>query len=95
MVLSKEDFINAIKEKIGDDTSDESIAFLENMTDTVSDYESRLSDKTDWKQKFEENDKQWRQKYMERFSAPVKQERETIIEPDDETLDFNSLFKED
>lgn len=95
MILSKEAFLSAIKEKIGDDTSDESIAFLENMTDTVSDYESRLSDTTDWKQKYEENDKQWRQKYMDRFNTPIKQESEPIIEPEGETLDFNNLFKEE
>lgn len=68
-ILNKESFLNRIKEKIGDDTSDEAIAFMEDMTDTFNDLESKSTkaDKEDWKAKFEENDKMWREKYKSRF----------------------------
>lgn len=68
-ILTKEDFIKRVNEKIGDDTSDEAIAFLEDMTDTINDLSEKTSDSTDWKKKYEDNDKAWREKYRERFNG--------------------------
>ena len=68
-ILTKEDFIKRVNEKIGDDTSDEAIAFLEDMTDTINDLSEKTSDSTDWKKKYEDNDKAWREKYRERFNS--------------------------
>lgn len=68
MILSKDDFMKAVKERIGDDNSDEAIAFLENMSDTYNDMETKSqNDGEDWKTKFEENDRTWRDKYTKRF----------------------------
>lgn len=69
-VLTKEEFMKRINERIGEDNSDEAIAFMEDMTDTYDDMSNKLSDTTDWKQKYEENDTAWRNKYRERFSSP-------------------------
>lgn len=75
MILSSEDLLTAIKETIGDKTDDASIKLLEDVTDTVADYEQKISgggqqDAEDWKTKYEENDKMWRQKYRDRFFSP-------------------------
>ena len=35
-VLNREDYFKAVNERVGNDTSDEALAFLENMTDTYS-----------------------------------------------------------
>ena len=35
-VLNKEDFLTRIHERIGADTTDEAIAFMEDMTDTYN-----------------------------------------------------------
>lgn len=67
MVKTKEEILKAIKDRIGEDTSDEAIAFLEDITDTLNDYENKTKDETDWKAKYEENDKEWRNKYRDRF----------------------------
>jgi len=69
MIKTKEEIISAVKERIGEDTSDESLALLEDVTDTLSDFESKASDSTDWKTKYEENDASWRQKYRDRFMS--------------------------
>ena len=77
MVKTKEDILKAIKDRIGEDTSDEAIAFLEDITDTLNDYENKTKDNTDWKAKYEENDKTWRSKYRDRFfNGDVKDEIE-------------------
>lgn len=96
-VLKKEDLLNAIKEIVGDDTSDKTITFIENVTDTIEDFESRTNDSENWKTKYEENDKAWREKYKERFfgnKEDIEEEFEEKEEDEDETVKtFEDLFK--
>lgn len=66
-IKTKEELLNAIQTRFGDDASDEAIAFIEDIDDTISDYESKISDTTDWKSKYETNDAEWRKKYRDRF----------------------------
>ena len=69
MVLTKEEFLTKIKDRIGENPTDEDISFVEDMTDTID----SLSQGDDWKKKFEENDAMWRKKYTERFFTPDKE----------------------
>lgn len=101
MVLSKEDFMSAIMARVGDDNSDESLAFIENMNDTYADMESKAKgDGTDWKQKYEENDKQWREKYKSRFNSPGTTPEDALDSQIEDVLDdgkdktFEDLFTE-
>ena len=52
-----------LKALIGDRTDDEALTFIEDVSDTV---EANKSEE-DWKTKYEENDKMWREKYRDRF----------------------------
>lgn len=63
MVKTKDELMASIKSKFGDDTSDETIALLEDISDTLD----TTKDGSDWKKKFEDNDKMWREKYTSRF----------------------------
>lgn len=92
-IRTKEELFNLLKDRVGEDTSDESLAFLEDVQDTVNDLESRVGS-TDWKQKYEDNDKMWRDKYKQRFfsSEPIKKEEEEEEKP--KKLTFEDLFKE-
>lgn len=100
-VLSREDYLARIQGKIGEDTSDEAMQFIEDMTDTFDDYASRVGDKENWKAKYEENDKMWREKYKARFfssnadtpNGVLNEQKEDIID-DAETKDFDDLFIE-
>ena len=69
MVLNKEDFMKRLQERIGEDTSDEAMSFIEDMTDTFNDMETRSSGNNDeqWQKKYDELDKTWREKYKARF----------------------------
>lgn len=67
-VLNRDDFFSAIQSIIKDDTSDDSISFVENMTDTYNSLVNSASgDGEDWKKKYEENDKMWKERYKHRF----------------------------
>ena len=67
-IKTREELLESIKARVGENTDDETIAFLEDITDTLSDYEEKIKgDGVDWKIKYEENDKMWRQKYTDRF----------------------------
>lgn len=67
-VRKREEIMESLRARIGDATDDETLAFLEDMTDTFNDYEERVKgDGVDWKGKYEENDRTWREKYRERF----------------------------
>lgn len=96
-VLSKEDFLSRIKERIGDDNSDEAIAFMEDMSDTYEDMANKVTDSTDWKKKYEENDKAWRDKYKERFTSSHNED-EDLSDNDNDTpppKTFDDLFKKE
>ena len=96
-VKTKDELLEIIKERIGDDTSDETISFIEDITDTLSDYEEKVtnSDTEDWKTKYEENDKMWREKYRERFfSKEVEKEDEDFSEDEVKSLSYDDLFEE-
>lgn len=67
MIKSKDDLMELIKSRLPEDMSDEDISFLEDITDTVNDFESRAKDNTDWKARYEENDNAWKKKYADRF----------------------------
>ena len=108
-ILDKESFMNKIKERIGDDTSDEALAFMEDMTDTFNDLESKSNSagKDDWKAKYDALDKQWREKYKQRFfegsDETSKDKGNNDDQPEDdrsdeekraEEIEFNDLFTE-
>ena len=67
-ILSREDYFNRLHERVGDDTSDEGISFLEDMTDTFNDLETRSTkDSEDWEKKYHDLDETWKKRYQHRF----------------------------
>ena len=69
MIVSKEEILDSINKIAGEDSSDEVIKLLEDVSDTFDDYASKTGE--DWKTKYEENDKAWREKYRARFMNEV------------------------
>ena len=102
MILTKEQLMDKIKTIVGDKSDDDTLSFIEDVSDTMDSY----ADKEDWKAKFEANDKAWREKYRDRFlNGPAADEKQQESEPedvDDESDDeenkprkFEDLFKEE
>lgn len=95
-IKSREDLLKSLNTLIGDNSTDENLAILEDITDTLKDYEEKTADQTDWKTKYEQNDADWRKKYKERFLSgeTIKDEQEEDVKKDSKSLTFDSLFKE-
>jgi hypothetical protein len=100
MIISREELIAGVREIFGENNTDEQIAFIENLNDTVSDFEERITSSGDWKTKYEENDASWRRRYTERFVNPsntpdkiIEEQKEDIID-DGAPKSFAELFKE-
>lgn len=94
-ILTKEQLMESIKNRVGEDTSDEALAFIENVNDTI---ENMSSDKnTDWKAKYEENDAAWRQKYKDRFfnSSNEVEDDDFEGEKKKKPMTYEALFKEE
>lgn len=100
-IKTKEELLESIKSRIGEDTSDEAIALIEDVSDTYADMETRITEAGDWKNRYEENDKAWREKYKERFfnAEELPKSGAESIDIDDtpdveqKTLSFEELFK--
>lgn len=93
-VRTKDEILGMIGSRFSDDTSDEVLALVEDISDTLNDYESKTADQTNWKNKYEENDAQWRQKYKDRFFQVTTDDDDS--QPDDEPprkYTFEDLFK--
>ena len=91
MKRTKEELLDIAKGILGDNDSDDALAFLEDISDTVTPPD------VDWEKKYNENDAAWRQKYRERFFSDVKPEEEEyekeISTPPKKTR-FEDLFEE-
>lgn len=91
-VRTIDEILESVKTRVGDSTEDADIEFIENISDTLNDLNSKASGQEDWKTKYEENDKAWREKYKERFFST---EGNKVIEMiDKEPKTFAELFKE-
>lgn len=91
--LSKDELIDKVKKYVGDRTDDETIEIIEDISDSI-----QSSDADEWKQKYEENDKMWRDKYISRFLEKKEDEVDTPTEHEEEEKEYNSfedLFEEE
>lgn len=90
-VKTVDEIMKKVRERIGEDDSDEAIEFIEDISDTFESF----SNAEDWKTKFEENDKKWREKYRDRFFTSKEEvEEDEIEEPEEkEKKKFEDLFE--
>ena len=67
MVKKTEEILELLKNKFADDTSDETLSLIEDVSDTLKEKDTLADSSEEWKKKYEDNDKQWREKYKSRF----------------------------
>lgn len=100
-VLNRDDFFNRINTIVGTDTSDDALAFIEDMTDTYNSLETTANgDGANWEQRYHELDECWKAKYKRRFftgngsTIPVVEnsEQDEVVTPESITID--DLFTE-
>ena len=100
-VKTVDEIMAKVRERIGEDDSDEAIEFIEDISDTFESF----SNGEDWKSKYEEadkqyqeleeNDKKWREKYRDRFFTSKEEvEEDEIEEPEEkEKKKLEDLFE--
>lgn len=91
--LSKDELIEKVRKYVGDRKDDDTIEIIEDISDSIDSSEAE-----DWKKKYEENDKMWRDKYISRFVEKKEDEPDTPTEHDEEEKEYNSfedLFEEE
>ena len=95
-VRTREEVMKAVRDRIGDDSSDDALSFIEDIQDTLNNYENNANnDNTNWKQRYEDNDKEWRKKYRDRFFSEGKDDENNEEDDTPRKYTFDSLFKED
>lgn len=87
MIVTTEQLLQQITDILGDRTDDESLSLLENASDTLNQY----TDAENWKQKYEDNDKEWRERYKKRFMGD--DDEPPIDDPDEVMLTYEQLFE--
>lgn len=90
--LSKDELIEKVKKYVGDRMDDETIEIIEDISDSID-----SSEADEWKKKYEENDKMWRDKYISRFVEKKEDELDppTEHEEEKEYKSFEDLFEEE
>lgn len=91
--LSKDELIEKVRKYVGDRNDDETIEIIEDISDSID-----SSEADEWKKKYEENDKMWRDKYISRFVEKKEDELDTPTEHEEEEKEYNSfedLFEEE
>ena len=91
--LSKDELIEKVRKYVGDRNDDETIEIIEDISDSID-----SSDADEWKKKYEENDRMWRDKYISRFVEKKEDEPDTPTEHEEEEKEYNSfedLFEEE
>lgn len=92
-ILSKEAFMAALQARVGEGSTDDDLKFLEDMTDTYNDLETRVGE--DWKAKHDALDASWRQRYRDRFYHGVEPDAQQQTPPlSRDTRPVNNTEKE-
>lgn len=102
-VITRDEMLQIIRGFIGETPDDNGLKVLEDFNDTLDDYYSRITESGNWKTKYEENDREWRKRYSDRFyspeppgtPAPMPYAGEYALPGDDEEpKTYDDLFEE-
>ena len=93
-VITRENLLERFNTLAGENSeSDTVLSLIEDVDDTFKNFEN--NDNTIWKDKYEKNDKEWRERYKARFLNDVDdKELEDKEDETPKTLRFEDLFKE-
>lgn len=99
-VRTREELLTLIKERVGDSATDEDLAFIEDVVDTFDDYDERTRESKTWEEKYNENDRMWREKYKSRFFGSSGadervEDAQEEVEEKTEVTSYEELFKEE
>lgn len=85
MVRSRDEVMQMLQELTNGRTDDRTLEIIEDVTDTVDDYETRTADGRNWQQQYNDLDAEWRERYRQRFfegPGPGADDRMDSLEPE-------------
>ena len=90
-IKTKQEVLDGLKKFIPDeDTSDDTLTFLKDVADTLD----AGADGAAWKQKAEDVEKKWKQKYKDAFyNPPGKPDSESDPDSEPKHRSYEDLFK--
>ena len=80
MVKTKDEIMEEIRTYIGDRSDDQTIALIENISDTIDDYAAH----GDYDEKLMAVEAEWRRKYIDRFMSGGENKSDVKITEDEE-----------
>lgn len=89
-VRTKEELLEAVKVRVGDDTSEEALSFIEDITDTYDSMDRQVKESGDWKGKYDDLSAKYKERF---FSGKAEPEPEPEPEPPKIPMTFDDLFK--
>lgn len=99
-IKTKDEILSSIRDKFAEDTSDAVIGLIEDISDTITDLETKAKgDGKDWKAEAERIDNEWREKYKARFfsgnSKDADEEESDEVEDTIKNYNYEDLFKKE
>lgn len=96
-IKTKDELIQSLNAVLGDNASDEALALMEDVSDTLDDNAAKGA--VDWEHKYRENDAAWRARYRDRFMNNTDNNAQPDVDPiinpvPAERPTFENLFKE-
>ena len=96
-IKTKDELIQSLNAVLGDNASDEALALMEDVSDTLADNTAKGA--VDGEQKYRENDAAWRARYRDRFMNNTDNNPQPDVDPiinpaPVERPTFENLFKE-
>lgn len=94
--LEREEYLNAIKNNVGDDESEEVLEFITNMTDTYDELTKRNKGYNELETKFNNLKKEYKERFFSGGGNDtiIETEEETETDNEDEKiLTYENLFK--
>lgn len=93
-IVNRENLLERVRSLAGENSeSDEVISLFEDIDDTFQNFEN--NDNINWKEKYEENDKEWKRRYISRFNNDNDDDDDfkVIEEERSNTLTYENLFE--
>lgn len=101
-IKNASEIMEKLRGYLGEDVSDEALAFVEDVSDTLEDFTRRVADVTDWESKYNQLDEEWRKRYRDRFFQSDAEDKDgsfiddvnDVEEQQEEPTTFEELFEE-
>lgn len=82
-VRSVNEIMESVRSRLGDAADDDTLGFIEDISDTLNDFSARTQSSVNWEQKYNDLDAEWRKKYKERFFNGTPADPDEPDDPDE------------